>query len=229
MKNIIGFTLIELLIVVSIIMILASLLLPALRNAKEMGSRTLCISNLKQIYLGASSYSLDYNGYIPPGHQYPIYLVPLYVKAELYPRFNTGPFVCPSTSPCDGTPEAPRLMSYSGTLYPDWLDESGLSKYGGWYKSRTQSRIAKKIDMITDNSVIMTERKLYNYVGTAGWQYNMPDSYTNPYWAGNPLHPNFLLSGPAYRHVNTSNMLFKEGHVRSVKYFAVFDNDWKIK
>ena len=56
------FTLVELLVVIAIIAMLAALLLPALQSAKEEAKRAICLSQLRQCYLGASSYADDHDG-----------------------------------------------------------------------------------------------------------------------------------------------------------------------
>ena len=56
------FTILELLLVIAVIVILASLLLPALREAREKGKEISCLSKLKQMGNAACMYSSDYNG-----------------------------------------------------------------------------------------------------------------------------------------------------------------------
>jgi prepilin-type N-terminal cleavage/methylation domain-containing protein/prepilin-type processing-associated H-X9-DG protein len=60
-----GFTLVELLVTIAIIAILASLLLPSLNRAKEIGRTTVCGSNVRQIGMAASMYSVDNKGELP--------------------------------------------------------------------------------------------------------------------------------------------------------------------
>ena len=61
-----GFTLIELLVVIAIIAILAAILFPVFARAREKARQTSCLSNVKQIALGAMMYTQDYDEMTPP-------------------------------------------------------------------------------------------------------------------------------------------------------------------
>lgn len=61
-----GFTLIELLVVVAIIVVLLSILLPSLRDARESAKNAVCKSNLRSCNMALQIYGYDYNNVYPP-------------------------------------------------------------------------------------------------------------------------------------------------------------------
>ncbi|MDO9465016.1 MAG: prepilin-type N-terminal cleavage/methylation domain-containing protein [bacterium] len=98
-----SFTLIELLVVIAVIALLASMLLPALLGAREMGRRIKCVSNLKQMYMAFVMYANDYDDYVVPLQTAPYYGGPAWYKADQLPVYlnknlgtNQRVFKCPS-------------------------------------------------------------------------------------------------------------------------------------
>ncbi len=64
-----GFTLIELLVVIAIIAILAAILFPVFAQAREKARQASCLSNERQIALGARMYMEDFDGALYHHHE----------------------------------------------------------------------------------------------------------------------------------------------------------------
>jgi len=140
---IMSFTLIELLTVVAVIAILAALLLPALRRAKELARVAVCKSNLRQCGLASISYAGDWRGWLAQQGQSPNWASPSNGPIETYWKWkldnsnylkDCDAWYCPSWPPYNkktATARAPgrwinnyvvgygiRYWTYTNILYP---------------------------------------------------------------------------------------------------------------
>lgn len=113
------FTLIELLVVVVIIAILASMLLPALVRAKFQARLVVCMNNQRQVVVGTTHYTDDYDGMYPTGgkHQHATHNVG---RTQVWQRDSTmGP----------DTKESNKISSTTGA----WGEYFGYpGKAAGW-------------------------------------------------------------------------------------------------
>ena len=106
-----AFTLIELLVVIAIIAILAAILFPVFAQAREKARQSVCLSNMKQVGLGLSMYTQDYDERLPPQRGVEVVdfgepnAAPSYLGCIMPYVKSRAIFVCPSGLPATAVPD----------------------------------------------------------------------------------------------------------------------------
>jgi len=94
-----GFTLIELLVVISIIALLMSIFMPALRNVRDQAKNSLCMQRLQQWGVIHSMYAGEYDGHLPGYNFYDGQFMEHAWVNRLYPYAKTFEiYLCPAAT-----------------------------------------------------------------------------------------------------------------------------------
>jgi prepilin-type N-terminal cleavage/methylation domain-containing protein/prepilin-type processing-associated H-X9-DG protein len=220
-----AFTLIELLVVIAIIAVLAAILFPVFAQAREKARQSSCLSNLKQIGLGALQYSQDYDERTPRNwygdlgmeattavndspvrYKWMDAIQPYVKSAQL--------FTCPSAS---SLVYIPRTSLSSGQT---------TTQYGSYAYNRAYGQV----DVESDTTPAGKSLAQFGLPAETVWfaeppgggpydfDFRWPDVASNPTISS--TSPRKLASGPAEylieRHQGRTNVLWCDGHVKAV-------------
>lgn len=216
-----GFTLIELLIVIAIIGILAAILFPVFAQARESARRASCASNLKQIGMGFMQYTQDFNERMPK----PTFGPPP-VDSDATTRYkwmdaiyryikNEEVFVCPSDD--ENEPYKFRTARQYGSY--------GIN--GAYWDG--SDGVAPPIDVKLSRIIAPSSTILAGDARRNLWEV----SWTNkaavkgsdtdfPRWLGDDPDKSYVA-----RHLETTNFLYCDGHVKAHKLSEVAQQNGK--
>jgi len=189
-----AFTLIELLVVVAIIAILASLLLPALRQAKDNAKKLTCMNLLNQYGVANNLYANDFDDYFVP------------VNAAVMRKWNCNTEYRAMLGLGPGWDFEDEMKCPS--LHPDAVGSGGMSR--NFYGFNRYPRGYGDCPVIVRRGKVQNPAGIIQNIEGTDWHITL--GYAN-YHTGWDVNRHTTYWQVAYSHRDGCNTQFFDGHV----------------